>query len=215
MKNKNKTNIERRFFESQVQIRKADDGSETRTIEGYGAVFNSWSKPMYGDWFKEKINRGAFDGVLNDEDTICRVHHNDMFVVGRNLKNLTLEVDEKGLRYTCDVPETTAGNDLLENIRAGIITKSSFAFTIKKQSWRKADKADDVEEYREIDQVAKLVDVAPVLIPAYDDTSVDATKRSYDNWKETQQPKQPEKENKHKAENRKRQLDLQEKAIRI
>jgi HK97 family phage prohead protease len=75
-------------------------------------------------------------------------------------------VDEKGLRYELDIPNTTAGRDLKENMRLGNITQSSFAFTLGKggDSWERNEDGNDV---RIIHKVDRLYDVSPVSLPAY------------------------------------------------
>ena len=72
--------------------------------------------------------------------------------------------------YKFVAPDTTLGRDLLENIRNGVITKSSFAFTVDDEEWEK-DKSGDV---RTIKKIKRLCDVAPVTYPAYNDTDVTA-----------------------------------------
>jgi uncharacterized protein len=79
---------------------------------------------------------------------------------------LRISVDEQGLRYELDVPNTTAGRDLKENMRLGNITQSSFAFTIGKDgdAWERAENGVDI---RTIKKVKRLYDVSPVSLPAY------------------------------------------------
>jgi HK97 family phage prohead protease len=169
---------ERRFFAPDLEIREEE---ESRTVTGYAAVFGSESQNL--GFFTEVIERDAFDGVLND-DVYALFNHDPNLVLGRNGKGLTLEVDDIGLRYTFDAPNTTAGNDLLVNIRSGLINKSSFAFIVKEDEWqeRKNEPA-----LRVIKKVARLFDVSPVTYPAYTDTVVAA--RSFEKIKETELPK--------------------------
>lgn len=171
---------EKRFFEGNIQIEQRADGQPSRRVVGYAAVFDKWSR-NFGGWFKEKIDKNAFDEVL-DQDTVALFNHNQDYVLARNGKTLTLSVDETGLKYEFDAPNTTAGNDLLESISRGDITGSSFQFTVKESSWRTSDTT-DVEEERTIVKVDQLIDVAPVTFPAYPDTTV--AKRVFDAHKET------------------------------
>lgn len=152
---------EKRYFdiESRLTTNKGKD-----VVVGHAAVFNSLSEDLGG--FKEKIMPGAFDDVLNN-DTRAYFNHDPNFLLGRvSAGTLRLAVDEKGLRYELDIPDTTAGRDLKENMKLGNITQSSFAFTIGKDgdSWERGENGKDV---RIIHKVNRLYDVSPVSLPAY------------------------------------------------
>tara|TARA_R110000737_G_scaffold306606_1_gene314312 strand:+ start:256 stop:1293 length:1038 start_codon:yes stop_codon:yes gene_type:complete len=133
-------------------------------VIGHAAVFDTLSEDLGG--FKERIKPGAFDDVL-DNDVRAYFNHDPNFLLGRTKAGtLRLSVDKKGLRYELDVPNTTAGRDLKENMRLGNITQSSFAFTIGKDgdSWERAENGADI---RIIKKVKRLYDVSPVSLPAY------------------------------------------------
>lgn len=172
--------IEIRSYQgTQPEIRANEKGEKSRTVVGYAAVFERWSHPML--WFKEKIDRNAFDGVLGD-DVVAVFNHNDNLILARNKKTLYITVDDTGLRYEFEAPNTTAGNDLLESIARGDIEGSSFRFTIDGEAWEKApkDDPDGVEEYRTITKIGRLIDVGPVTFPAYPDSTV--AKRSMEGY---------------------------------
>ena len=158
---------ERRFLQAEVRA----DG-ESRKVVGYAAVFDKDSENLGG--FVERIAPGAFDGVLKD-DVAALLNHDPNFVLARNNKTLKLEVDKVGLRYEFEAPNTTAGNDLIENLRLGNISKSSFAFSVDEDDW---DVRSDGPDMRTIKRVKRLYDVSPVTYPAYPDTSV--AQRSHD-----------------------------------
>jgi HK97 family phage prohead protease len=153
---------ERRFFNTEVRM-----DEESRKVTGYAAVFEKESNDLGG--FVEVIERGAFDDVLED-DAMALFNHDSNFVLARNNRTLKLSVDKVGLRYEFDSPNTTAGNDLLENLRLGNIDTSSFAFQIDKDgdSW---EKRGDIQ-LRTIKKFKRLFDVSPVTYAAYPDTSV-------------------------------------------
>lgn len=152
----------------QIEIRKNDDGSESRTVEGYAVVFNSWSHDF--GYFKEKVNSRALEGV-DMSDVVATFNHDFNMVLARtSAKTMKLEIDTKGLKYSFDAPNTTAGNDLLENIRNGNVSGSSFMFTVAEQRWTWKENSDEVDE-REILKVGKLIELGPVTMPAYPKTS--------------------------------------------
>ena len=82
---------------------------ESRHVEGYAAVFNQWSEDLGG--FREKIDPKAFDGVIARSDVFALLDHDRRRgILGRckygNEISLRLSVDDHGLRYEFDAPET-------------------------------------------------------------------------------------------------------------
>ena len=167
---------EMRILTNPVEIR-SDEG-ETPVITGYALKFERWSKPMYG--FKEKLARNCLDNA-DMTDTVALVNHDYNLVLGRVGLNLTLTIDEIGLRFDIIPTDTSYAKDLLANMKAGIINKCSFAFTIDKggQEWVEGDELDE----RTITKIKKLYDVSIVTDPAYDDTEVVTNMRSYEEFK--------------------------------
>ena len=158
-------NLERRSFD--IEFREA----ESRKVEGYASVFNSRSKDLGG--FTEVIDPAAFNGVIERSDVLALLNHDqDRGVLARSRKgvgSLTLTVDERGLHYSFDAPNTALGNELVEGLKRGDISTSSFAFTVAGEKWTKEE---DGSYLRTITQIDKLYDVSPVYNEAYEDTSV-------------------------------------------
>lgn len=152
---------------------------ESRTVSGYAIVFNSDSNDLGG--FIERINPDALNGVVEKSDVLCLLNHNeDRGVLARSNKgegSLTLEIDEIGLKYTFEAPNTALGDELLEGLRRGDISTSSFAFTVGKDSWSKLENGTYL---RTINSINELFDVSPVYRAAYDATSVKADSRGLD-----------------------------------
>jgi uncharacterized protein len=147
----------------------ADD---SRTVEGYAVIFNSESRDLGG--FNEIIEKDALNGIIDKSDVFCYLNHDDKRgVLARSNKgkgSLCLEIDEVGLRYAFEAPKTALGDELLEGIRRGDISASSFAFTCGEDKW---EKRADGTYLRHITNIKALYDVSPVYTPAYDATSVD------------------------------------------
>lgn len=152
-----------------------------RQIVGYAVIFNSESNDLGG--FTEVIERTALDGVIEKSDVLCLLNHNeDRGVLARSNKgvgSLKLSIDDKGLKYEFESPNTDLGNELLEGIKRGDISASSFAFTVGQDEWQKKP---DGTYLRVIKQIDLLFDVSPVYKPAYDATTVDT--RGLDTYKE-------------------------------
>lgn len=153
-----------------------DDGS--RHISGYALVFNAESKDLGG--FTEVILPGSLDGVLEHSDVLCVLNHDEgRGVLGRfrsGTGSMSLTVDETGLRYDLDLPHTALGDEVLEGLRRGDISQSSFSFTVAEDEWIKRD---DGSIQRRIRRFDTLYDVSPVYNPAYDATSVVVDNRGY------------------------------------
>lgn len=199
-------NKEQRTHLGGLEIRKNEDGTESRTIEGYGVVFDKKSHQL--GWFVESVSRDAFKDV-DMSDVVATFNHDFNMVMARTSSNtLKLSIDKRGVKYTFDAPNTTAGNDLLENVRNGNVVGSSFMFTIAEDRWTFKNGSDEIDE-REILKVDRLYELGPVTMPAYPDTTAQA-KRTYEEAK-----KEFTKEDVEAANNlKKRNIELKIKLIK-
>lgn len=165
---KEKNNIERRNYAYPVSVTGKED---SRTVEGYASLYDVSSDGLP---FEEIIERGAFDGVIEVSNVFALLNHDQSRgVLARSKKGvgtLTLELDDKGLKYRFEAPKTALGDELLEYLRRGEISESSFAFTVEKETW---EEKEDGTWKRTIHKVRKLYDVSPVFDAAYSATSVD------------------------------------------
>jgi HK97 family phage prohead protease len=155
-----------RYF-SECELRVVDGANGRPRIVGYAAVFNARSADLGG--FREEIAPGAFtDALAAGDDVLALVEHDPGMVLGRrSMGTLTLAQDAKGLRVEIDPPNTSIGNDAIENVRRGDIKGMSFRFPRgAKDSWR----MDGGESVRTLHKVG-LREVTLTTIPAYDDTS--------------------------------------------
>lgn len=147
---------------------------DSRTVEGYAVVFNSQSEDL---GFYETINPAAItEEVLKRSDVFCLFNHDQDKVLARSkygTGSLQLQLDEQGLKYTFQAPNTDLGNELLEYLRRGDIDSSSFAFTVSTDEGSEVwTTGTDGKQYREILKIDELHDVSPVWNPAYSSTSV-------------------------------------------
>lgn len=185
-------NLEIRSFN--IELR---DEPESRHIEGYGSVFNERSLDLGG--FVEMIAPGAFDGVIERSDVKCYLDHNPekgILARSRNGKgSLSLVVDEKGLQYSFDAPKTNLGDEVVEGLKRGDYSQSSFAFTVDDEVWTKEA---DGTYLRTITKIGGLYDVSIVANPAYEGTSV--ALRSLDAFKAQEEIPAEVKEEESKTE---------------
>lgn len=167
MKDKELTKIEKRSISHEVRVNVDND----RLVDGYALLFNSESQDLGG--FIEVIEEGALEGVIERSDVFCLLNHSDnRGILARSLNgsgSLILEVDDKGLRYMFESPRTALGDELLEYLKRGDITGSSFAFEIDEDEWFELENG---MYKRHIKKFKLLHDVSPVWNPAYLSTSV-------------------------------------------
>ncbi|UXZ20669.1 HK97 family phage prohead protease [Pseudomonas sp. YeP6b] len=161
----------------------AEEGGDQNTsprIAGYGAVFSQRSD-LLGGFFVEIIAPGAFDDVLG-QDVRGLFNHDPNYLLGRTVSGtLRLSVDQRGLAYEIDTPNTQTIRDLVvEPLKRGDMSGSSFAMRVAPggDTWHEEDGV----VVRTIYKIAELRDVGPVSFPAYPDSS--AAQRSLDAWKQ-------------------------------
>ena len=147
------------------ELRAPENTDEDKMIiEGYVAVFETETDL---GWCKEIISRDAFDNC-NMSDCVLKYNHNDncLILARTRNKSLQLTVDNKGLKIWAELIDTTQNRDVYKMVRARLLDKMSFAFSVRKQEW---DYENDV---RRITEIAQLFDVSVVPVPAYDTTDI-------------------------------------------
>ena len=151
--------IEYRSF----RIEAREQGS--RTVSGYGSVFNSQSEDL---GFIETIDPKAItDETIKRSDVFATLNHDNDKILARckyGSGSLELKCDDKGLYYRFDAPNTDLGDELLEYLNRGEIDSSSFAFTVKRDEWTTGDGG---KPYRRILEIDQIFDISPVFCPAY------------------------------------------------
>lgn len=157
--------VEKRHLPGVVEFRASDNG--IGVLEGYAAVFNRTSQNLGG--FVEQVHPDAFNKSLADASpVVARFNHDENLLLGTTeARTLRLSTDGTGLRYSVDLPDTQAGRDVAALAKRGDLSKSSFAFRTVSDEW--GTTADDFP-LRTLTGV-QLLDVAPVVSPAYRDTT--------------------------------------------
>ena len=139
--------------------------SGSRTVSGYGSVFNSQSEDL---GFIETIDPNAItEETIKRSDVFATLNHDMDKILARckyGSGSLELKCDDKGLYYRFDAPNTDLGDELLEYLNRGEIDSSSFAFTVKRDEWKNGD---DGKHYRRILEIDQLFDISPVFCSAY------------------------------------------------
>lgn len=150
-----------------------------RIIQGYGSVFEKQSRIMYDvekkRFFIEVIERGAItEDLIKSCDIKALLEHNKQRLLARSnmgAGSLLLSVDDYGLAYKFEAPNTQEGNDALEMIKRGDLFGSSFSYWTDEKKNVTYQKKDGIW-LRTVHKIDKLFDVAIVSDPAYFGTDV-------------------------------------------
>lgn len=141
-----------------------------RKVTGYAAIFDTRSVNLGGKspWY-EVVLPGAFPD-LTKQDVRALLNHDPSLLLARSKfgkGTLKLSIDSRGLKYEFTAPSSSVGNDLVESLKRGDIDQSSFSFVVEKDKW--------VEEkgvrVRQIVKISSLLDISPVVYPAYNESS--------------------------------------------
>ena len=156
--------METRIVETTLELREDGDGMR---LEGYAAIFNSRSENLGG--FTETIKPGAFRGSLRSRNDIKFLwNHDTGSVLGSTRAGtLTLTEDDRGLRVSAELPNTTLGRDVRELVSRGDVSGFSFGFSMPARggdSWN----SDGTERTLE---AVRLHEVSLVAFPAYPATN--------------------------------------------
>ncbi|MBJ7624275.1 HK97 family phage prohead protease [Weissella confusa] len=162
------------------ELRASQNDDSIGQIAGYAIV---WDTPSTNLPFTEIIKAGALDGV--DLSGVLALYNHDFAnVLGRvDSGTLKLNIDNHGLHFVLDIPDTTLGHDVYTNIKNGNLKGVSFRFTIADggEQWQQING----RPTRVISKIATMREISLVSVPAYDDTSVEVT-RSFKEFTEAQ-----------------------------
>lgn len=147
---------------------------ETRTIRGYGIVFNKESVDLRagGRVFREVIRPEAVRGVSLDNILSMHNHRSERLLGTTASGTMRTGVDSVGVWYEVDLPNAPTGHDVLESVRRGDTPGSSFQFDIRSDGDKWSMK--DGKAFREVMQFNGVYEMGPVSEPAYPDTSISA-----------------------------------------
>lgn len=152
-----------RTIAKNIEVRQAVNSDYIGQLSGVAIVFNQQSQML--DNFYEIIDQHALDDVdLNDKDIVMLNGHNYENPIGRNTKNLHLQLKSDGLHFTLNLIDSQESRDLLANVKAGVIQGMSFGFSVLSDSWQ--------GNIRTIEKIEKLFELSATVAPAYKTTKL-------------------------------------------
>jgi HK97 family phage prohead protease len=83
---------------------------------------------------------------------------------------LSLRVDDKGLFYSVEVPDSETGRQAVADVDCGNLDGASFMFNITGSKWEDVQDGDSWTTYRTITDL-DLLECGPVAMPAYTATT--------------------------------------------
>jgi HK97 family phage prohead protease len=139
------------------EVRAEGDGM---SFTGYASVFNSPSEDLGG--FIEYVAPGAFKRSLQSRNEVKLLWNHDSGEPLASLRGGTMQLveDERGLKVTAQLPNTTRGRDVAELLRTNVISEMSFGFNVIKDNWSRDGQTRTLESVR-------LFEVSVVSFGAY------------------------------------------------
>jgi HK97 family phage prohead protease len=143
------------------EVRAEGDGM---SFTGYASVFNSPSEDLGG--FIEYVAPGAFKRSLQSRNEVKLLWNHDSGEPLASLRGGTMQLveDERGLKVTAQLPNTTRGRDVAELLRTNVINEMSFGFNVIKDTWSRDGQTRTLESVR-------LFEVSVVSFGAYKATT--------------------------------------------
>lgn len=186
---KNKNTVVNRILHTvtDLRVREVRDGEvASRTITGYAILFGVPSAPLYeydDEVAREVIAPGAVTKELLDGcDIKFTMFHDRQLILARSKNGagtLSYKVDEKGVCFEFDAPNTADGDKALELVRRGDISGCSFMFSthyydslyVSRDARREDGKT--VVTYT-VNMITGVYDFTLAADPAYPDTTCEA-----------------------------------------
>ena len=149
-----------------------DIDDKTGIVKGYGSIFGNIDSD--GDI----ITKGAYTKTISENGN--RVKYLYQHQMDKPLgKMVNLYEDEKGLMFEAEIPKTQLGKDVLELMKAGVITENSVGIL----PMQKEGCPDGMENcYRKLTEV-KLYEISAVTLAANDEAMILDVKGNFDKEK--------------------------------
>lgn len=206
MEKKNKNELVRREVVvtcADLHVRESEGGAPRRTIVGYAILFNTPSAPLWSDEDEEAREIIAPEAitkeVLDNCDIKFTMFHDRQLILARSKNGagtLSYTVDEKGVAFEFEAPNTADGDKALELVKRGDLAGCSFMFSTHYWDEAFVSRSVEVRDGRAyitytVKAVTGVYDMTLAADPTYPDTSVEAREFARD-LREAAKPAEPE-----------------------
>lgn len=161
-----------------IEVRTTTNALERNggVLRGYASTFN---EPYDMGRFDEVVSASAFQRTLREQpDVIALVNHDSAKPLARTTNgSLRLNSDERGLQVEIEPIATTYAADLMEAVRAGVVTAMSFGFNVKQDRFEQRG-----SRITRVIEDVDLHEVSVVSFPANPGTSVTLDARSFERF---------------------------------
>lgn len=165
----------------QPRIREMEEGGGSgRVIEGYAIVFDVESRMLVDYWedYREIIEKGAItEEDLAGMDLKMTIWHNRERLLARSNKGvgtLKFKVDDIGVQYEFEAPNTPDGDTALELVKRGDLSGSSFTYWTDESSNVRYTENEEGVLIRHVKRINMVYEMTIASDPAYTQTSVTA-----------------------------------------
>lgn len=197
---------EYRTCKIETRVDEKQEGGKKLVLRGYPILFNTETN-IYDFWYgevRETILPTALNGTdLTDVYLITGHNIEPDKVLGRNNVNMRMEVDDTGLFFECQLPNTQLARDIYNLIEEGIVDGMSFGFTC-------SDEVNETTKTRTITHIDELFEVTITPFPAYKEASVIVQKQRTKEEQEKLAKEQEEAQAREEAEKKQKIKNLEE-----
>ena len=212
--------MRREVVVTELHVREAGEGeAASRTIVGRAILFNTPSAPLWSDEDEEAREIIAPEAItkelLDGCDIKFTMFHDRQLILARSNKGtgtLSYTVDDKGVAFEFEAPNTVDGDKALELVKRGDLAGCSFAFSTHYWDESFVSRTVEVRDGRAyitytVKAVTGVYDMTLAADPAYPDTSVEAREFARD-LREAAKPEAPDttKVDKEKVETQLREM---------
>ena len=196
---------EYRDIKFETRVEEKQEGGKKLVLRGYPILFNTETK-VYDFWYgevRETILPTALEGTdLSNVYLITGHNIEPDKVLGRSNVNMRLEVDETGLFFEAELPNTQHARDIYNLIESGLVDGMSFGFYC-------SDQVNPETLTRTITHIDELFEITITPFPAYKEASVIVQKqRQYEEEKKKQEELEAQaEEEKNKKEQALKELE--------
>ena len=122
---------------AELHVREAGEGeAPSRVIVGRAILFNVPSRPLWSDEEEEAVEVIAPQAITREVLDACDIKmtmfHDRQLILARSKQGkgtLSYDVDEKGVTFAFEAPNTVDGDKALELVRRGDLAGCSFMFS--------------------------------------------------------------------------------------